>query len=1372
MSETPPTSEITSNPKNFSGSDAPSDSSGLTITCHRLNGNNFQGSCEGNLVIKDPEGNLSSTAFFSSQLTPNWILDSGATDHMTGNKALFHNFFHTFGKAVKTADGTLCKIEGHGTVILNEQIALKNVLLALNSKKMIGKASLHNGLYILPTSPKIEISKSFTALGKVDTVIDIWGPSRVKNADNCKWFITFIDDHSRITWTYLLKDKSETASVFVQFYNMVLTQFGSKIQLFKSDNGSEFFARSLGDFFKEKGIVQISSCVGTPQQNGIAEGKNRHLLEVTRSLLFTTNVPKYLWGKALLTATYLINRMPSKVLKFQTPQSIFLQHFPHFKPISSILPLKIFGCTVFIQNIAPNKSKLDPKSLKCVLVGYSSLKKGYKCYHPPSKRFFTTMDITFYEQDSYFTQAEIQGETWSDFQPQQVSPPNLHSQPSELPSCSPLPADLSPVNAPIDSPLRVYTRKRRHIPETVLQSDSYRELDLGPAAEMEEEISKSTTLDDFPIAIRKGVRQCTKHPIEKFTGYNSLMPSFQAFTATLDKEQVPTSIAEALKDPKWRRAVEEEICALEKNATWTITDLPQGKKAVGCKWIFAVKYNSNGSIQRYKARLVARGFTQTYGIDFTETFAPVAKLNTIRVLLSLAVNCDWKLHQLDVKNAFLNGKLEEEVYTQLPPGSKFIEGSNKVCKLNKSLYGLKQSPRAWFERFSKVILQNGYKQSLADHTLFIKVTYRNKKAILIVYVDDIILTGDDEEEISNLKKLLNREFETKDLGKLRYFLGMEVARSKEGLVINQRKYVLDLLKETGFLGCKPADIPMEANLRFNKEDGSLVDREKFQRLVGKLIYLSLTRPDIAFPVNVISQHMTNPTEEHMAAANRILKYLKKTPGHGLMFKKTQDRTVKIFTDSSWAGDLTERRSTSGYCTFVWGNLTTWRSKKQSEDHFEVLCDNQSAIQIAKNPVQHDRTKHVEIDRHFIADQVNKKTATLSYIPSEGQIANILTKALPKPVFNKFLFKLGLYNNVIFVFPYSLTEYSAVDQTSSSSLQVAVSYLKLILRMIFLISELLQRYVINVGAIQKFIMMDTSYDMLKLCQSSQLDSDNENIETSYVVGDEEFLPIKESSVDLVISCLGLHWTNDLPGAMIQCKLALKPDGLFLAAILGGETLKELRIACTVAQMEREGGISPRVSPLAQVRDAGNLLTRAGFALPGVDVDEYVVRYNSALDLIEHLRAMGETNALLQRTNILKRETALATAAIYDSMFAAEDGTIPATFQVLGGGRSPPPLVGLEQLICLTFALASSRLIAKLLTPFFALWHGHELITSAHVNMVETHSVKDHNLALCSQHLSKVIYMTGWREHPSQQKSKRRGSATISFKDIQKQFGNGS
>ncbi|XP_023535327.1 putative methyltransferase At1g22800, mitochondrial [Cucurbita pepo subsp. pepo] len=233
------------------------------------------------------------------------------------------------------------------------------------------------------------------------------------------------------------------------------------------------------------------------------------------------------------------------------------------------------------------------------------------------------------------------------------------------------------------------------------------------------------------------------------------------------------------------------------------------------------------------------------------------------------------------------------------------------------------------------------------------------------------------------------------------------------------------------------------------------------------------------------------------------------------------------------------------------------------------------------------------------------------------------------------------------------------------------------------------------SVEKLIMMDASHDMIMSCKDDT-GAHDQDVETSFIIGDEEFLPIQESSVDLIVSCLGLHWTNDLPGAMIQSRLALKPDGLFLAAIFGGETLRELRIACTLAHMEREGGISPRVSPLAQVRDAGNLLTRAGFTLPGVDVDEYVVRYPSALELVEHLRAMGETNALLQRNPILKRETALATAAIYDSMFAAEDGTIPATFQ--------------------------------------------------------------------------VIYMTGWKEHSSQQKAKRRGSATISFSDIKKQFGN--
>ena len=235
----------------------------------------------------------------------------------------------------------------------------------------------------------------------------------------------------------------------------------------------------------------------------------------------------------------------------------------------------------------------------------------------------------------------------------------------------------------------------------------------------------------------------------------------------------------------------------------------------------------------------------------------------------------------------------------IPPGLENSSNNKLVCKLKKSLYGLKQSPRAWFDRFAKTVISNGYHQCQADHTLFVKANSGGKIAILIVYVDDIILTGDDLEEIINLKKMLATEFEIKDLETLRYFLGMEVARSKEGIVISQRKYILDLFSETGLLGCKPADTSIDPNKKSNRsEESSPADKGRYQRLVGRLIYLSHTRTDIAYSVSVVSQHMNNPSEDHLEALNRILRYLKMTPGHGLLFKRSKDWEVEIYTDAS------------------------------------------------------------------------------------------------------------------------------------------------------------------------------------------------------------------------------------------------------------------------------------------------------------------------------------------------------------------------------------------------------------------------------------------------------------------------------------------
>ena len=605
------------------------------------------------------------------------------------------------------------------------------------------------------------------------------------------------------------------------------------------------------------------------------------------------------------------------------------------------------------------------------------------------------------------------------------------------PHVEPIQEATSPLETPSIPPEekmygKVYSRRPTEIP--ALPTSTPMEI-----VEMAGKTSEPSD-NDLPIALRKQPRSCTNHPISRFVSYSTLSRPFRAFTTNLDRTRIPTNIGEALASPQWRKAVMEEINALEKNGTWEITELPKNKKPVGCKWVFTIKYKSDGTIERYKARLVAKGFTQTYGIDYTETFAPVAKLNTVRILLSLAANLDWPLHQLDIKNAFLNGDLDEEVYMTIPPG---FEKSNKgqVCKLMKSLYGLKQSPRAWFDRFTTEIKRQGYQQAQSDHTMFFYYG-KGKRTILIVYVDDIVITGEDPQEIERIKSEMAKSFEVKDLGQMRYFLGMEVARSKLGISVSQRKYILDLLEETGMLGCKPINTPIESGKRV--DGGNSVDKERYQKLVGKLIYLSHTRPNIAFAVSVVSQHMHATLDTHMEAVYRILRYLKGSPGKGLFFKKCEGQGVEIYTDADRAGSQSDRRSTTGYCTFVWGNLVTWRSKKQTvvarsttEAEFRAVaqgmcealwikklleelkifvqlpmrqyCDNKAAISISLNPVQHDRTKHVEIDRHFIKEKIENKYICLTYVPTKEQLGDIFTKGLPLDMFEKITSKLDMIN---------------------------------------------------------------------------------------------------------------------------------------------------------------------------------------------------------------------------------------------------------------------------------------------------------------------------------------------------------------------------
>ncbi|KAJ0617795.1 putative RNA-directed DNA polymerase [Helianthus annuus] len=898
---------------------------------------------------------------------------------------------------------------------------------------------------------------------------DVWGPAPVMGGQGLRYFILFVDDCTRMTWVYFKKNKAEVYEKFVMFYAMIQTQFQTQIQILRSDNGGEFVNTSMKQFFTTKGLIHQTSCAHTPEQNGVSERKNRIILEMTRALLIESQVPKSFWPEAVATSVYLLNRLPTKALKFKTPLDCLSKsaNIPH--PLT--LEPRIFGCTAFVHIPKTNRNKLGPCAEKCVFVGYGIDQIGYRCYNPTTRQMFTTMNVDFLET-KYFYNAQLSGHgenecidplSWLTQIPSSeevttenyhstASPSNTDTQSTEHSTTEESPSNVMPevrnTENPECSTSYNYETTGEHIePATTEHVDPVVEQvepvvehveQVEPVVEHVESVAAETTgRYSLPPRANRGVppkryspekeTRNSRYPVANMVNGN-LSNNAKAFVASLYTEQIPNSVKEAQGKKNWEEAMEVEMRALMKNNTWEKCILPKGKKTVGCRWVYSIKYKPDGSIGRYKARLVAKGYTQTYGIDYSETFSPVAKMDTIRVLFSVAANKDWPLHQFDVTNAFLHGDLTEEVYMEAPPGFSGGFKDGEVCRLKKSLYGLKQSPRAWFGKFTLAMKEYGYHQSNADHTLFLK-RRNGLVTCLIIYVDDMIITGDDVEEIAQLKRNLFSKFEMKDLGNLKYFLGIEVLRSKRGIFICQKKYVLDLLAETGLIDCKPADTPMVVNHNLHMElDGKLADRERYQRLVGKLIYLSHTRPDIAYAVGVVSQFMHQPQVAHMEAAQRILRYLKGTAGHGVLFKTNGHLTVELYTDADWAGDKGNRRSTSGYFSLVGGNLVTWRSKKQkvvalssAEAEFrgiarglsevlwirklledigfsqkapsKVMCDNTAAIQISENPVQHDRTKHVEVDRHFIKEKLEGGIIELPYVASKDQLADILTKAV-------------------------------------------------------------------------------------------------------------------------------------------------------------------------------------------------------------------------------------------------------------------------------------------------------------------------------------------------------------------------------------------
>ena len=734
------------------------------------------------------------------------------------------------------------------------------------------------------------------------------------------------------------------------------------------------------------------TCPDTPQQNGVAERKLAYLTSICLSWLHDKNLPRELWAEAFQCACHVANRLPSWP---GTQKSSFEIAYGE-KP--NVNYFRVFGSICYVHIPKSNRTKLDPKARKCVFVGYDSHRKGWRCMDPQTKKFTTSRDVVFDEISSFFS---IQKVVLDD------DHVNLeHLFPKEIVQ--------APFNGEIES-------------EPPVQND------------VEQDVSEQQV-------VRRSTRE-KRHPnyLKDYeVELNNCSVTSCFFTGVLTSEE-PTSYDEAQSCPNWQKAMLEEIEALHKNETWELVPKPENCEPITCKWVFRLKKKLDGTIDKFKARLVARGFSQNYGLDYEETFSPVAKMATVRTLISLAAFKGWKLWQLDVKNAFLYGDLDRQVFMEQPIGFVSKQFPNYVCCLKKALYGLKQAPRAWYGKVSQYLIFCGFRVSDSDSGLFIK-SESNIHLLVLLYVDDMIISGENESEISNLRNDLSIRFEMKNLGEIGCFLGLEVEKSDLGYFVSQKGYAKSLLERFGMGESKEMATPMEPNLKLQKDEGKLLkDAKKFRQLVGCLIYLTITRPEISYSVSVVSQFMQNPRTSHLDAAKRILRYVKGSLNHGLWYKRCENFLLNGFTDADWAGNASDRHSTSGYCFSTGSAVISWSSKKQDvvalssteaeyvsatmaaqeciwlkrlvEDMLyqvnyavQIKCDNESAVKLASNPIFHARTKHIEVRHHFIREKVLSEEIALTSVRTNEQVADIFTKALVKPKFLFFRDALGVVDS--------------------------------------------------------------------------------------------------------------------------------------------------------------------------------------------------------------------------------------------------------------------------------------------------------------------------------------------------------------------------
>lgn len=810
---------------------------------------------------------------------------------------------------------------------------------------------------------------------------DLCGPMEHVSLGGMRYFITFIDDYTKKVHVYLLKDKMSVLEVFKDFKSKVENELERKIKVIRSDNGTEYCNKEFENFLSKHGIEHQTSTPYTPQQNGLSERMNRTLVERAKCMLIDAQLPKRLWGEAIATATYIINRSPTKSIEGKTPVEMWSCKKPN---VSNI---KIFGSQVMAQIPKEKRQKWDSKSRKLIFVGYCESTKGYRLLDPQTNKIIKSRDVVFLENVQNYTQSIYLPCTPN-------SNPEIDMQANEEPS-----------------------KEESGITTDVSSNDDFMSGDENdPSYVPDESIDLDTPQRNVNLRPRRaGVRYAEeKHDVSYFC-------------PILDLND-PQTLDEALSSPhadQWKKAMQEEYESLIKNETWSLADMPSGKRVLPCKWVFKTKTNEKGEIIRYKARLVIKGYAQRKGSDYDEVYAPVVRYTSVRYLFALAAKYDLEMIQMDAISAFLQGDIDTEIYMAQP---EQYEENSQVCLLNKSIYGLKQASRQWNLKLNSTLLKIGLTRSKIDPCVY----YLVNKTIMIfiaVWVDDFLIFTNDEKAMTEIKDKLKQEFSMKDLGKVKQCIGINVCRDREmGVVmIDQEKYINQVLDRFGMSQCKPVGTPIEVNAKFDKNPEGESNNYPYREAIGCLIYLAqVTRPDIVFAVNKLSQYSNNPGSEHWLGVKRIMRYLQGTKNFKLCYVREDSKEITGFCDADWASDPLDRRSCTGY-TFLFQNASiSWNSCKQqtvalstaeaeymamasatqealwlqqlqaelgqgADKALHIHSDNQSAIRLASTDCYKSKTKHIDIRLHFLRENIVKSKVKFLFVNGCNMVADNLTK---------------------------------------------------------------------------------------------------------------------------------------------------------------------------------------------------------------------------------------------------------------------------------------------------------------------------------------------------------------------------------------------